>query len=195
MVINLGQIGEGFMESLWQVAVSVAGLGAVGAFVFYSLYKEWLQLPALANLTRGQRYSLFKLFLLLTFGFAAISIAAWSYSRSLDTSRRDESARELEATLAYKHEQGLRELEKLRTVTSNKEAASSVIDAFSNKTKIARAALRRGDMVMAHEASKDVLSVFDGDDAATIMTKESRELFKVKNCDTRWDTERKSAKK
>ena len=42
----------------WKASLSVGGIGAVGAFVLYNLYKEWLTLPVLDGLTKNQRYSL-----------------------------------------------------------------------------------------------------------------------------------------
>ena len=55
------------MDKLWKIAISVCGLGAVGAFVFWSLYKDWLHLPIFAHLTPEQTFIVMLTFLGLTF--------------------------------------------------------------------------------------------------------------------------------
>ena len=74
------------MEELWKVAVGIAGIGTVGAFVFWSLYKDWLKLPALKNrLTKHQIFILFLVFLVLTFLFGIASLAAYVMAQGLST--------------------------------------------------------------------------------------------------------------
>lgn len=65
------------MENLWIKALSVGGIGAVGAFVLYSLYKEWLKVPWLKDLTPRHQYRLMRLFLFLTFCSFGISVIAY----------------------------------------------------------------------------------------------------------------------
>ena len=55
-------------EKFWKLALTVGGLASVGAFVFWSLYKEWLTLPIFSELTSDQTYQLMILFLCFTFG-------------------------------------------------------------------------------------------------------------------------------
>jgi len=55
-------------EKFWKLALTVGGLASVGAFVFWSLYKDWLSLSIFAALTSEQTYQLMLLFLWLTFG-------------------------------------------------------------------------------------------------------------------------------
>jgi hypothetical protein len=62
------------MEQFWQIALSIAGLGAIGAFVFWSLYQGWLKLPIFANLTQNQTYYLMWGFLIFTFVFALVAL-------------------------------------------------------------------------------------------------------------------------
>ncbi len=45
----------------WQTALTFGGIAAIGAFVFFNLYKEWLTLPVLNDLTKSQKFSLMKL--------------------------------------------------------------------------------------------------------------------------------------
>lgn len=55
------------MEKFWKAAIAVSGLGAVGAFLFWSLYKNWLTLPIFAGLTPDQTFIVMLVFLGLTF--------------------------------------------------------------------------------------------------------------------------------
>lgn len=65
---------------LWKAAFAVAGLGAVAAFVIWSLYKQWLQLPIFQTLTKHHQYQLFRLFLILTFLFAIAGLVAFVFA-------------------------------------------------------------------------------------------------------------------
>lgn len=67
------------MEKFWRAALAVAGLGAVGAFVFWSLYSQWIKLGIFGNLTSSQTFYLMLAFLVLTF-FALIA-ALVTYSK------------------------------------------------------------------------------------------------------------------
>lgn len=55
------------MEKFWKAALAVGGLGTVGAFVFWSLYKQWLTLPIFSMLSPDQTFEIMKIFLYLTF--------------------------------------------------------------------------------------------------------------------------------
>lgn len=59
-------------EKFWKLALTVGGLASVGAFVFWSLYKDWLTLQIFSELTSEQTYQLMLLFLWLTFGALVI---------------------------------------------------------------------------------------------------------------------------
>jgi hypothetical protein len=72
------------MKELWKIAIGLAGIASVGAYVFYALYKEWLHLKALANLPPGQRFKLFKLFLVLTFVFAIATLLLYAYTKKVE---------------------------------------------------------------------------------------------------------------
>lgn len=61
----------------WQLALAVGGFGTVGAFLFWSLYKQWLNLPIFSQLTPFQTFVLFIFFLVLVF-LAFIAIL-WVY--------------------------------------------------------------------------------------------------------------------
>lgn len=55
------------MEKFWEIAVTTAGIGAVGAFVFFILYKRWLQLQIFHTLTSRQTFAIMLVFLGLVF--------------------------------------------------------------------------------------------------------------------------------
>src|SRR6478672_11560578 len=66
------------MEKFWKAALAVSGLGAVGAFVFWSLYKQWLSLGIFANLTSEQTFIVMLVFLALTFIFALTAFITYT---------------------------------------------------------------------------------------------------------------------
>lgn len=55
------------MERLWRAAFAVGGIAAIGAFIFWSLYRQWLALPIFAQLDRHQTFVVMLVFLALTF--------------------------------------------------------------------------------------------------------------------------------
>ncbi|MBV9657591.1 MAG: hypothetical protein JO295_05720 [Verrucomicrobia bacterium] len=67
------------MEKFWKAALGVAGIGAVGMFVLWSLYKDWLKLPYFVPINQDQTFQLFRYFLFLTFGAGALCIGAYVY--------------------------------------------------------------------------------------------------------------------
>ena len=68
------------MEKFWKAAIGVAGLGAIGSFVFWSLYTNWLSIGIFSQLTAEQTFVLMIIFLLLT--FAALIAALVTYLKS-----------------------------------------------------------------------------------------------------------------
>ncbi len=76
-------------STFWEVAVGIAGLGAIGAFVFWSLYKKWLTLRIFANLTEKQTFQLMRLFLVFSFFFAVIALGVYAYTETLSTDKTD----------------------------------------------------------------------------------------------------------
>lgn len=55
------------MEQFWNIAIGIGGISAIGSFVFWSLYKQWLKLGIFAQLTKDQTFRLMIIFLVLTF--------------------------------------------------------------------------------------------------------------------------------
>jgi hypothetical protein len=184
------------MESLWQIAVSVAGIGAVGCLVFYSLYRDWLRLRALATLTRRQRFVLFIIFLVLTFAVGAGAIVARSYEKHLESQQTLQSANELISILEVRHSEGLRKLGEIQSVSTNPAAVGKVIESFSNRTERARTALKKGNHVSYHEETKGILDLFESDAARSALTEIDRMKLKVENCDkTIWPMTKEKVKK
>ena len=66
------------MTEFWKIALSISGAGGVAAFVLWSLYKQWLSLPIFQTLTKKQQFSLFRLFLILTFLFGITALIVFS---------------------------------------------------------------------------------------------------------------------
>lgn len=79
------------MNEFWRQALTVAGIGAIGAFVFWSLYKQWLKLPIFQQLTKKQLYNLSVLFLVLTFLALIATLGAWLIKGKLQDSQQEYS--------------------------------------------------------------------------------------------------------
>jgi hypothetical protein len=65
------------MDRFWKAALGVAGIGAIGFFVFWSLYKQWLSLSIFPMLTQDQAFQLLKYFLFLTFAALLLGVVAY----------------------------------------------------------------------------------------------------------------------
>jgi len=61
------------VNKFWHAAVAVCGFSAVAAFVFWSLYEQWLSLAIFEKLTQKQTFILMLVFLVLTF-FALVAM-------------------------------------------------------------------------------------------------------------------------
>jgi hypothetical protein len=72
------------MEKFWRAALGVAGIGAVGAFVLWSLYRDWLKLPLFSRMTSDQTFVLMLVFLALTFVSLIAMLLVHLRSKSID---------------------------------------------------------------------------------------------------------------
>lgn len=84
------------MEEFWKIAIGTCGIGAIGAFVFWSLYKNWLKIGIFAQLTKKQTFILMLIFLILTFAFGTAALFSYIYVRpaEIEYDRIDYSALE-----------------------------------------------------------------------------------------------------
>ena len=55
------------MSKFWNAALTVGGLATVGAFVFWSLYNQWLHLPIFSQMSGTQTFAIMIIFLCLVF--------------------------------------------------------------------------------------------------------------------------------
>ena len=55
------------MSGIWKAAITATGLCGVGAFVFWSLYKDWLALPIFSKMDKDQTFTIMIMFLILAF--------------------------------------------------------------------------------------------------------------------------------
>ena len=65
------------IEKFWKAALAIGGLATVGAFLFWSLYNQWLALPIFSTLSQAQTFSIMLVFLLLSFMAYAILVIAY----------------------------------------------------------------------------------------------------------------------
>jgi hypothetical protein len=74
-------------NQLWKNAIAIGGLGAIGAFVLWSLYSQLLSLPVFARMNQSQTFVIFLVFMILV--FSALLFMLHAYIRS-QTERRSE---------------------------------------------------------------------------------------------------------
>jgi len=74
-------------DGFWKAALGVAGIGAIGAFVFLSLYKDWLKLQIFSQLTPEQTFWIMGLFLLLVFAALVVMVLVW-WSQKIHENRQ-----------------------------------------------------------------------------------------------------------
>ena len=72
------------MNSTWGTIVGATGIGGLGCFLIWSLYKHWLSLPIFSKIDKWQTFILMIVFLLLVFFVAMVTIyAGWSTNKVL----------------------------------------------------------------------------------------------------------------
>jgi hypothetical protein len=69
------------LDKFWKPALAVAGIGAVGAFVFYSLYHKWLSLPIFSRLSPDHTFILMLVFLVFVFLGLIVMVIVWLVDR------------------------------------------------------------------------------------------------------------------
>lgn len=119
------------MEDLWRVSFGLTGISGVVAFVLWSLYKDWLQVPVLHDLTKIQKYNLLKLFLILTFVFAIAGLLFGGFQKYLESGQSEVSAGELENMLKSKFEYGESKFLELKRMDLSMED-KQIIEKLSN---------------------------------------------------------------
>lgn len=69
------------MDKFWKAAIAATGLGGIGAFVFWSLYRQWLTLPIFSQLTSEHTFIIMLVFLGLSFLSSLAMLIAYAYVR------------------------------------------------------------------------------------------------------------------
>jgi hypothetical protein len=73
------------MNAFWKAALAVGGIAAIGAFVFWSLYKDWLALPIFSKMSPEQTFAIMKIFLGLTFSALLLMVITYLISKKGNT--------------------------------------------------------------------------------------------------------------
>jgi hypothetical protein len=66
---------------LWKSAIALTGLAGVAAFVFWSLYSNWLKLPIFSQLNSGQTFVLMLVFLIVAFAALLLMLVTYMVTR------------------------------------------------------------------------------------------------------------------
>lgn len=77
------------VEKFWNKALVLAGLSAIGFFVFFSLYNKWLELPIFSSLSQDQTFILMVIFLVLVF-LALISALVFHHKHKTLDKKQEE---------------------------------------------------------------------------------------------------------
>src|SRR5215470_1378465 len=75
------------MERFWKAAVGIGGVAAIGAFVFWSLYRDWLRLPLFSQISPHQTFQLMLIFLSLTFLSLVGMLIVYVWTKHLEAKR------------------------------------------------------------------------------------------------------------
>lgn len=175
------------MDPFWTTALSLTGLFAVGAFVFYSLYKQWLSLPLFEKLTSKQTYDLFRVFLFLTFAFAVLTLGFAAFKLYLERpATPTASAEELNRILEERHEVGKKEFAAVQADPSvpedKKKAAAEIGAEYDALGAKARDANVQGRAIEYHELTKRIIQLLESDKAKKALPQPARESILSKGC-------------
>jgi hypothetical protein len=153
----------------WMLALKYVGGGAVAAFVIYKLYRIWLELPALASLTRIQRFWLFVLFLVLVFLFV-MTMLYFAHQESQGENERKQLA-ELFA-VRYASDESLL----TRAETNASPAMRPQIHNFSEEyltlTKQSINSVNSRKQVLSYELQKRIAEMLYSDETKNILPPE-----------------------
>ena len=169
------------MQELWKLALGVAGLGGVACFVFWSLYKNWLKLPIFQQMTKEQQFSLFKLFMWLTFIFAALGLVSYVIIQLAGPAARasENSVNELtklvqsrratvldlidrqDKALALTREEAAQKGKPTQDVDAKVQRLRTVKERFDRLSGDYIAALNDRQFVRSHEVLRDIHALLD----------------------------------
>lgn len=148
------------MDDLWEVAIGLTGIAGVGAFVFLSLYKEWIIAPVLMGLTKVQKYRLLMTFLVLTFAFAAAAIGLSAYQTRVSGNSLTISFEEAKAMVFYRYEEGGRALYEIKILSSLPEEDELLLDElivdYGHLVNQSRRALEANHILRWHEMTNEI---------------------------------------
>lgn len=147
------------MDGLWKVAFGVAGIGGVVSFVLWSLYKNWLKLDIFQQMTKEQQFSLFRLFLILTFMFALAGLGVYAYVATHGSSRT-----EVDKILEDNHANIKSELSKASSKTQSPVEFAQFKQSVEKQLDNIREAHKNGEDARYRDNTKGLLRYIDSDD-------------------------------
>ena len=167
------------MDEVWKIAIGLTGLSGVAAFVFLSLYKEWINAPVLSDLTRKQKYNLRRLFLVLTFGFAIFALVTATYQKEQDIKGEGIAAKAFYEAEMARYELGKKlfreKLEDASLAGAEREELKKIADDYGLAVDAASDALKRSSMDLWYERTKQIHKLLESKAAQRFLPDE----FKV----------------
>jgi hypothetical protein len=156
------------MEKFWRAALGICGLSAVGSFVFYSLYKQYLSLPIFSQMTPGQTFVIMLVFLGLTFLALLVTLITYYATKKAPLANPDEAV----AVLKERRESISSDLQKVVDELSEaggKTARSLEVKAellhlreqFSSLSDRHLAAVAANEALLAHELAARIHEILE----------------------------------
>ncbi len=151
------------MNELWKAAFTIAGIGAIGSFILWSLYSKWIKLPIWVSLTKHQQFVLFTLFLTFTFLFAIAGLI--TYAMTIQPPQPPN--KQLVNTFKDKRKNAIELFAKAKTATGSQQVGQNFVEAetkFIDLTDESIKALENNEDVRAYELRKKLLKHVNSDD-------------------------------
>jgi len=95
------------LDKFWKPALAVGGVSTIGAFIFYSLYKQWLKLEIFSKLTPNHTFIIMLLFLSFVFLIAISMLFAWFFDRTKKNPTNEKSSITYEIPESWTFEQAV----------------------------------------------------------------------------------------
>lgn len=190
------------MERFWKAALSVAGIGAIGFFVFWSLYKQWLTLPIFPQLTQDQAFQLLRYFLIFTFGAAVLGVGAYLFTHSRSRSSYTGDVPRQTNTLRLPNGSRFTDaqfdtyrgvwvaLQELRQAGDAlwSEASQENMDAFVKALRVAKAQAAAGGIFFHYKDYKQLMSLLEHFANYEVGKRRLIELKTRREGGNRWDS-------
>jgi hypothetical protein len=157
------------VEELWKFAIGLTGISGIGAFVLFSLYKEWIKAPVIFDLTNKQKHDLLRLFLKLTFIFAIATLLSAAYDKYISSTKESISLSQLKDSVNSSYDYGQRIIdEKIKDpslTNKDKGVLSGIKNNYEVEISNAKKALEDNNLSLWREKNNLIKRILGTDDS------------------------------